>query len=65
MIEESGPGPLGPRARATVGKQRVPGDIGLYRRMFDTLVANSTTDVDPILDRYVDMCYELARPRRG
>jgi transcriptional regulator with XRE-family HTH domain len=41
-----------------------PGDIGLYRRMFDKLVENSTTDIDPILDRYVDMYYELARPRR-
>lgn len=40
-------------------------DIALYRRLFDTLVERATTNIDPILDRYIDMYYELARPRRG
>jgi transcriptional regulator with XRE-family HTH domain len=42
-----------------------PEDVGFYRRMFETLAENSTTDVDPILDRYIDVYYELARPRRN
>ncbi|GAA1040642.1 helix-turn-helix transcriptional regulator [Virgisporangium ochraceum] len=41
-----------------------PDDVVLYRRLFDTLEEHATRDVGPILDRYVDMYYDLARPRR-
>lgn len=41
-----------------------PEEVMLYRRLFDRIEESSTTDVDPILDGYVDMYYDLARPRR-
>ena len=41
-----------------------PEEVVLYRRLFDRIEESSTTDVDPILDEYIDMYYALARPRR-
>jgi transcriptional regulator with XRE-family HTH domain len=38
-------------------------DTALYRRLFDALEEQATTDIDPILDRYLDMYLDLARPR--
>ena len=38
--------------------------VALYRRLFDRIEEMSTTDIDPILDKYIDRYYELARPRR-
>jgi transcriptional regulator with XRE-family HTH domain len=39
-------------------------NVSLYRRLFDRIEEDSTTDIDPILDKYIDMYYDLARPRR-
>lgn len=39
-------------------------DVALYHRMFDLVQRSATTEIDPILDRYVDLYHELARPRR-
>jgi transcriptional regulator with XRE-family HTH domain len=39
-------------------------EISIYRRLFDRIEESATTDIEPILDRYLDMYYELARPRR-
>jgi transcriptional regulator with XRE-family HTH domain len=39
-------------------------DVALYRRLFEIIETIATTDIDPILDTYIDRYYELARPRR-
>jgi hypothetical protein len=39
-------------------------NVSLYRRLFDRIEEDSTTDIDPILDKYIDQYYDLARPRR-
>lgn len=41
-----------------------PEEVAIYRRLFDRIGESSTTDIDPILDEYIDMYYDLARPRR-
>jgi len=37
-------------------------DITQYRQLFDALEANATDDIDPILDRYLDLYLDLSRP---
>jgi hypothetical protein len=39
-------------------------DVALYRQVFDTLEAAATDDIDPILDRYLDLYLDLSRPSR-
>ncbi|GAA0934741.1 helix-turn-helix domain-containing protein [Virgisporangium aurantiacum] len=39
-------------------------DVALYRRLFEIIEKSATTDINPILDKYIDMYYDLARPRR-
>jgi transcriptional regulator with XRE-family HTH domain len=39
-------------------------DIAVYSRVFDSLHQRATTDIDPILDRYLDLYLDLSRPRR-
>lgn len=39
-------------------------DVRLYQQVFDTLEAQATTDIDPILDRYMDIYLDLSRPAR-
>jgi transcriptional regulator with XRE-family HTH domain len=36
-------------------------DVGLYRRVFDALEEQGTTEIDPILDRYLDHYLDLLR----
>jgi hypothetical protein len=38
-------------------------DIQLYRQVFDALAALAITDIDEILDRYINRYLDLARPR--
>jgi hypothetical protein len=38
-------------------------DIVLYQQVFDDLVELGTTEIDPILDRYLEIYLELSRPR--
>jgi hypothetical protein len=33
--------------------------------VFDSLHERATTDIDPILDRYLDVYLDLSRPRRA
>ena len=37
-------------------------DVELYRQVFDALDAAATDDIDPILDRYLDLYLDLSRP---
>ncbi|GAA2538694.1 helix-turn-helix transcriptional regulator [Winogradskya consettensis] len=39
-------------------------DTQLYGRVFDALEEQATTDIDPILDRYMDLYLDLSRPAR-
>jgi transcriptional regulator with XRE-family HTH domain len=39
-------------------------EVAVYRRLFDRLEESSTTDIDPILDRYLELYHGLARPHR-
>jgi hypothetical protein len=39
-------------------------DLGMYRQVFDTFERQATTDIDPILDRYMELYLDLARPSR-
>jgi transcriptional regulator with XRE-family HTH domain len=39
--------------------------VRTYRGIFDSLKARSTTDVEPILDRYADVYLDLSRRSRG
>lgn len=36
-------------------------DVGLYRQVFDALEEQGTTDIDPMLDRYLDHYLDLLR----
>jgi hypothetical protein len=38
-------------------------DIALYREVFDRLDDNATSDINPILDKYLDLYLDLSRPR--
>jgi transcriptional regulator with XRE-family HTH domain len=38
-------------------------DVAVYRRLFDLLETQATTDIDGILERHATRYYELARPR--
>lgn len=38
-------------------------DTALYRRLFDTLEAQASTEIDPILDKYLKLYLDLARSR--
>jgi hypothetical protein len=38
-------------------------DTDLYRHVFDRWEQASTTDIEPILDRYLNLYLDLARPR--
>jgi len=37
-------------------------DVRLYRQVFDAIEDQATTEIDPILDRYMELYLELARP---
>jgi hypothetical protein len=39
-------------------------DTALYRLVFDRLEASATDEIQPILDRYLDVYLDLSRPRR-
>ncbi|GAA2498490.1 helix-turn-helix domain-containing protein [Winogradskya humida] len=39
-------------------------DVQVYRGVFDALEEQATTDIDPILDRYMDLYLDLSRPAR-
>lgn len=39
-------------------------DVRLYRQVFDSLEEQATTDIDPILDRYLELYLDLSRPPR-
>jgi transcriptional regulator with XRE-family HTH domain len=49
----------------TVMTSRGAADLRMYRSVFDHFLASSTTDIDPILHRYVDRYADLARTARG
>ena len=41
-------------------------DVRLYRQVFDAFEEQATAEIDPILDRYLELYLELSRPsRRG
>ena len=44
---------------------RVRSDIRLYRQVFDQLEQLATPDIDPILDRYVDLYLRLTTESRA
>jgi transcriptional regulator with XRE-family HTH domain len=39
-------------------------DTTLYRHLFDKLDASATDDIQPVLDRYLEIYLDLSRPRR-
>jgi hypothetical protein len=39
-------------------------DARLYQRVFDSFGRHAVTEIDPVLDRYVERYVQLSRPRR-